>query len=368
MSLTWHQALAWRLRMQLLEPVGTKPVEGVVARLGAVPAQSISTAELAVRSRRMQSAAGEVADALTAGTIIRTFAFRGATHFMTPVEGADYLALRASSRMWELPSWQKSYRLAPADWPALRETVRDALGDGPLTIDELGAAVTARPAYRHLTGAFADRSFTIVKPFAWQGDICFAPSRNGMATVQRLDRNPHWAGLPDIEDAGRSAVQNYLRAYGPATPDHLQYWLGAGLGAARRRLGRWISDLDDRLVTVDIEGDPAMVLREDLDGLADTTSTTSVVLLPGHDQWVLGPGTADAHVVPPTRRAAVTRGANIVVANGVVSGTWSLRAAGALVSWFPECGPPPREALASAVDRLAGVLDRPLRSTIEVAR
>src|SRR3954452_13066890 len=100
MSITWRRSLAWRLRMQLLEPVGTMTVEGVVARLGAVPAQSIATAELAVRSRSTPSAACEVADALAAGTIIRTFAFRGATHLMTPVEGADYLALRASSQMW----------------------------------------------------------------------------------------------------------------------------------------------------------------------------------------------------------------------------------------------------------------------------
>jgi hypothetical protein len=366
MSIDWRQALAWRLRKQLLDPVGTLPVEGVVARLGAVPAPSIATAELAVRARRRKPVAGEVADALDAGAIIRTFAFRGATHLMTPVEGADYLALRASSRMWELPSWQKYYQLAPADWPALREAVRDALGDGPLTIDELGATVTARPEYRQLTPAFADRSLTIVKPFAWQGDICFGPSRNGLATFQRLDRNPHWTGLPDIDDAGRTAVQAYLGAYGPATPDHLRYWLGAGLGAARRRLGSWISDLDDRLTTVDIEGDPALILREDLEDLAHTTPTRSVLLLPGHDQWVLGPGTADAHVVPPARRALVTRGSNIVVADGVVSGTWSLKDTGVLVSWFPERGTPPREALAAAVDRLADVLDRPLRSTFSV--
>ena len=38
-SITWSQALAWRMRRHLLEPVGTEPVEGVVGRLAAVPAQ-----------------------------------------------------------------------------------------------------------------------------------------------------------------------------------------------------------------------------------------------------------------------------------------------------------------------------------------
>src|SRR6187402_40245 len=149
-SSTWSQALAWRMRQQLLDPVGTEPVEGVVGRLGAVKAQEDAAAELAVRTRRKTSEPGEVARALADGRIIKSFTFRGATQLMTPEDGGVYLALRAASRMWELPSWQSYYTLAPSDWPALREVVREALADGPLTLDELGAAITARPQFRHL--------------------------------------------------------------------------------------------------------------------------------------------------------------------------------------------------------------------------
>src|SRR5215467_2176544 len=35
-SITWRQALAWRLQRQLLDPVGSEPVGDVVRRLGAV--------------------------------------------------------------------------------------------------------------------------------------------------------------------------------------------------------------------------------------------------------------------------------------------------------------------------------------------
>src|ERR671911_752147 len=132
MALTWSQALAWRMRRQLLDPVGTESVAGVVRRLGAVPAQPDAAAELAVRSRRQRSRAGEVARALAEGRIIKTFAFRGATHLLTPEDGGVYLALRAASRMWELPSWQSYYRLTPSDWPRFREVVRAALADGPM--------------------------------------------------------------------------------------------------------------------------------------------------------------------------------------------------------------------------------------------
>ena len=48
-------------------------------------------------------------------------------------------------------------------------------------------------------------------------------------------------------------------------------------------------------------------------------------LLPGHDQWVLGPGTADTTVVPPEHRQQVTRGANLLLVGGVVRGAWTVR-------------------------------------------
>src|SRR4051794_15412447 len=178
------------MRRHLLDPVGTQVVEDVVRRLGAVPAQLDSSSELSVGTRRQRSEPGEVARALGDGRLIKTFAFRGATHLMTPEDGGAYLALRAASRMWELPSWQTHYGLTPADWTPLRETVREALAGGPLTRDELGAAITARPKFRHLTFAFADGAGTLLKPLAWQGEMSFGPPRDGRATFQRLDTNP----------------------------------------------------------------------------------------------------------------------------------------------------------------------------------
>ena len=364
-SLGWSEALAWRLRQQFLDPIGVESVAGVVRRLGAVPAYPDAAAELAIRARQAQSRSGEVARSLADGRIIKTYAFRGATHLMTPEDGGAYLALRAASRMWELPSWQSFYGLTPSDWPLLREAVREALADGPMTRDELGAAVTARPQFRHLGPAFTSQSGTFLKPLTWQGDMSFGPPREGRATFQRLDRNPRWAGVPNLEEVGMRAVEAYFRAYGPATPAHLQYWLGAGLGAGRKRIQSWIAALGDRLAAVDIDGDAAYVLREDLDDLAATPASTAVRLLPGRDQWVLGPGTADAHVVPPARRQLVSRQANLVIVGGVVSGTWRLSNDLVIAAWFAEAGSPAREALAEAVARLATILARPLQLRVQ---
>jgi Winged helix DNA-binding domain len=355
------------MRQQLLDPVGTESVAGVVRRLAAVPAQPEPAAELAVRARRKRSRSGEVALALAEGRIIKTFAFRGATYLMTAEDAGTYLALRSASRMWERPGWQSHFGLTPADWPLLLDTVREALADGPLTRAELGAAVTARPRFRHLGFAFSGQSFTFLKPLAWQGVMSIGPLRDGRVTFQSLDSNPRWGGVPELDEAGMGAVEAYFRAYGPATADHVHYWLGNGLGAGRKRIQSWIAGFGDRLAPVDVDGESAYVLREHLEELASTTATTTTRLLPAYDQWVLGPGTADPHVVPSARRALVTRGANIVIAGGVVSSTWSLTGDRVVVAWFAEARPPEREALEAEVSRLATILGRPLQSAVQMA-
>src|SRR5262245_53927448 len=180
------------MRRQLLEPVGDGSVGDVVARLGAVPAYPEANADQAVAVRRRDGRPGDVARAAANGEVVKVYAFRGATHLMAPQEAGIYLALRASSRMWELPSWQEYYGLAPSDWPALRQTVREALAAGPITREELAAAVTGKRRYRHLKGAFADTSDTLLKPLSWQGDMCFGPLREGYPTYQRLDQVPGW--------------------------------------------------------------------------------------------------------------------------------------------------------------------------------
>ncbi|UZN01641.1 DNA glycosylase AlkZ-like family protein [Cellulomonas sp. S1-8] len=354
-SLTWPAALAWRLRRQHLEPRDGTSVPAVVGTLGAVAAQlDPSAAELGVRARLRSSRPGDVDRALADGSLVRTFAFRGATHLMTPEQAGVHLALRTSSRMWERASWQSHYALAPGDWPALRAAVREALTSGPLTRAELAAAVTTDARFRHLTAAFTDPSATFLKPLAWQGDLSLGHPRDGAMTLQGLDANPRWTGLPDLDDAGPRAVETYLRAYGPAAPRHLHYWLGQGLGVRSTLLRRWLDALGARLCDVEVDGEPLLVLRDDLDELTATAPTAVVRLLPQYDQWVLGPGTADPHIVPPDLRPEVSRGARVVVVDGVVAGTWTRTGDTVRLTWRPGSPRSTDDALDAEIARLGG--------------
>ena len=368
-SITWADALGWRMERHLLDPVGSDSAADVVRRLGAVLSMDESLAELAVRTRRTASRPGELAQALADGEVINVFAFRGAMHYLSPEEGGVYLALRAAGRQWELPSWVEYYRLRPADWPDFRAAVRDALRDGPLTILELGEALTKHRAYRHLKPVFDDGAGTLIKPLTWQGDMSLGPLREGQRTFQRLDSNPKWNGIPDLEDAGPRAITAYLRTYGPATFDHVHHWLGANLSAGRRRLDRWLSNLADRLVAVDVEGTTAYVVAEDAESLTAARPSNAVRFLPGHDQWVMGPGTKDSHVTPPAHREAMTRKANPVIVGGVVRGTWAVKKGkknerNVAVTWLDErqC---PQEAVQEEAQRLAAILGDDLRLILE---
>ena len=359
-SVSWAQALAWRMERHLLDPVGSESAAGVVRRLGAVLSMDESLADLAVRTRQAAPAPGGLAAALAAGEVIEAFAFRGSMHYLSPEDGGDCLALRAAGRQWERRSWVDHYRLAPADWPDFRAAVRAALEDGPLTVPELGEALARHRAYAHLRPVFDEGAGTLVKPLSWQGDVSLGPRRDGQRTLLRLDANPRWQGVPDLEVAGPRAVLAYFRTYGPATVDHLHYWLGNGLSAGRKRLASWFGGLDDRVVAVDVEGTTAYVAREDVESLRAATPSEAVRFLPGHDQWVMGPGTKDVQVTPASRRDAVTRKANPVVAGGVVCGTWTRTGDQLTVTWLDERRRP-QALIEQEADRLSVVLGTELR-------
>ena len=352
---SWDQALAWRLERHLLDPVGPASVADVVRRLGAVLSMDESLAELAVRRRSTTSRAGDLARALADGSVIKAFAFRGSVHYLSPEDGGVYLALRSAGRQWELPSWVDYYRLAPSDWPGFRAAVREALSDGPLTVAELADALTKHTAYAHLRAVLDEGAVTLLKPLTWQGDMSFGPPRDGQHTFQRLDTNPRWAGIPDLDDAGPRAVTAYLRTYGPATLEHVHYWLGNGLSAGRRRLDRWIGGLGDQLAAVEVEGTTAYVVREDVPSLLDAHPSEAVRFLPGHDQWVMGPGTKDVHVTPPRLRDVMTRKANPLVVGGVVRGTWTRKGDALTVSWL-DARRRPDEAIEQEAARLGGLV------------
>jgi hypothetical protein len=183
--------------------------------------------------------------------------------------------------------------------------------------------------------------------------------------------SPRWGGVPDPEEAAPVAILSYLRAYGPAAMTAFGAWLAGGYFGTRQ-LRAWHDALGDRVAAVDVEGERAFVAAEDLDELMSTQPTTSVRLLGGFDQYVLGPGTGDERIIPAARRRLVSKQSGwispVVVVGGVVGGTWELGDEKVSISWFPETGRVPRGRLEAEAARLSAILDRPLETEITTLR
>lgn len=111
---------------------------------------------------------------------------------------------------------------------------------------------------------------------------------------------------------------------------------------------------------VDVEGDELYVRSVDLDSLASARASSTVRLLGGFDQWVLGPGTDDAHVIPAAHRRAVSRQsgwiAPVVVIGGVVAGTWESKGGQIAIEWFADARKPPASAVREEIARLSAVV------------
>jgi hypothetical protein len=143
------------------------------------------------------------------------------------------------------------------------------------------------------------------------------------------------------------------------------------MGASEKSARRLFKGMGEMLASVDVGGEPAFILAEDLDDLVATEPSRTVRLLGGFDQWVLGPGTDDPHVIAPPRRAAVSKQsgwiAPVVVSGGIVAGTWELDGDVVRVAWFGETGEPPRRKLGAEVARLGALVDRRLELSVTPA-
>ena len=96
--------------------------------------------------------------------------------------------------------------------------VRQALDGQVLTREELIATVTESAGLAHVGEVLASGWGTLLKPLAWQGDLCFGPQRGNRVTFTLPESaSDRWAGLPDPDEAAPVAIATYLGAYGPAT-------------------------------------------------------------------------------------------------------------------------------------------------------
>lgn len=341
-----------------LEPRTADAVPQTVDRVVAIRAWPAASAEAVVRARRSSGSAGNIDSAISAGSLIKSYAFRGGAYVFTPETGADVLAARRMSQAWESPRFQRQAGFVLNDWKPLRAAMRDILAEAPRTRQEISSALGESAALGSLAaaamGAGAD---ALYKPLHWWGDISFGPDRDGQTTFQlRSDASCPPDPLDDFEAdvIGARVVRDYVRAYAPVTWENLRYWLTEGLSVPRRVVSRWLSANMDELVEVESAGSTAYVLRGDFDALREARVSNVVRLLPGFDPWVMGPGTADSRIIDPQSRAEASKGSNLVLVGGRAVGTWRRRGTEVHITYFGEVSGVDEESLGEEIRRITG--------------
>ncbi|MQA85814.1 MAG: winged helix DNA-binding domain-containing protein [Streptosporangiales bacterium] len=368
LGLTWGQVLSWRMDRQFLDRREDVDTAGVVRRLAGVQAQVASSAEQAVAVRR-PSATGDVAGALADRVIVKTWAQRGTLHVLAADDAAAYLSLLAAARTWEKGAWQREFATAD-QMAAIAEAAAEVLDGAVLTREELVSEILARVGDPTLAEKLGSGWGAVLKPLAWQGLLCNGISHGNRVTfTSPATWLPTWKGLPEPEDAAAVVIPAYLGAHGPASPACFDQWLHRG-ATKKATLRSWFAALAENgvLAEADVDGERLYARVADLDALSAAEPTQRVRLLPAFDQYVLGPGTKDHHVIAPARRSLISKAAGwispVVVAGSRVAGTWQADGDALAVELFGESEPVDRSALDAEIAVLEHVLGRQLTASV----
>ncbi|MBO3749064.1 AlkZ family DNA glycosylase [Streptosporangiaceae bacterium NEAU-GS5] len=367
LRLSWPQVLSWRLRRQFVEPAEGSDTVEVARRLCGVQAQVASSADLALAVRLGRRP--DTGPALwESRTLVKSWAMRGTLHLMPSDEWPSYVATLSSLRFWEKPSWLRGHGVTAAEVDAILGSVGEALGEAPLTREELVDAVIAATGDDHLREALTSGWGMLLKPLSILGGLCYGPPRQSKVTfVAPAAWLPGWpAALPSSEQAGPAVVRAFMGAHGPGTPDTFNTWLYRG-GVRKQVLRQWFADLESELADVEVDGTPMKLLAAHEDDLAAQKVSSEVHLLPGFDQYVLGAPRDLEPLLPRAVRARVSRTAGwispVIVHEGRIKGVWEVKDGELAAELFEPV--PPFDDKAAHIGRLLG---RELKVTVSPGR
>ena len=108
-----------------------------------------------------------------------------------------------------------------------------------------------------------------------------------------------------------------------------------------------------------MEGETRYLLAEHEDELAATQPSRTTHLLGAFDQFVLGPGTKDTHMLAKEHRSLVSKAAGwiapVLIQGGRITGVWHMDDGRLVVTPFPGEQAPSSAVLEEAAARLAAV-------------
>jgi hypothetical protein len=320
-------------RHYLTKRAKTEDIPTVVESVCGIQAQMTAAANLQLWARIGDLKPADITTNLwTTKTLLRTWSMRGTAHYHPTSKFQVYLKAIIEPRISRHKEWlakrgmREFGEVAKFDpkqhnFEAILTAVTNALKDGPATRDEVADIVAkevgpeARP--------WVDTGYYIVtKLLAYKGKVCFGPDLDGKATLvltdQWLPRQP----FIQKEKAEDTILANYLRCYGPATPQDFSAWSGLKMTTVNPIWER----NSTQLAEVTFHEKSHWIRHQDLDELLTTSlESRPLRLLPHFDIFLLGHKNKRHLVDEPNYKQVFKKAAwiaPVLLCNGKVIGIW----------------------------------------------
>ena len=363
-KLTWEQVHAGRLAQQALQTRAAKAqLLDIVSRLSGVQAQLMPAAELQLWARVQDITPLDVQQALwQTRTLVKTWAMRGTLHLVAARDFPLFVAARQAITIRRPPSYYTYHGVTPEEAAAILATVPAVLGADGITREQLADAVAHQANNPKLREVLLSGWGALLKPSAFQGDLCFGPDQGSNVTfVRPAQWIGEWTPLEPQQALGEVA-RRFLAAYGPATVDEFARWWGSEPAPAKKIF----RSLEGEITQVNVEGWEAWALAAALEALP-TTAPNTVRLLPYFDPYTLAVARHSQALLPEEFKGHVYRAqgwiAPVVLVDGRIMGVWEQEKQRARVlvkvSMFTPPAPVVQAALAAEVERLGVFLGLP---------
>ncbi len=325
------QVNSWRLSKQhLMERAPKERLARVVSDLCGVQAQVLSGAALAIWARVDNVTSGDIDDALWKHrTLVKAWCMRGTLHLLAANEFPLYVAALKTKVSYRRKSWLKFYRLSLEEIESITSAIPKALDGRGLTREELIREVARLAGLRpRVRREMLSGWGSLLRPAAYQGKLCFGPSRGQNVTFVRPDQ---WLGgwdEPGSEDAFTTLLRRFFTAYGPSSHEGFGHWWGTDPNQARKI----VRTISEELEEVEVEGRRALVRKTDAEKLKTIRATHNIKLLPSFDAYVMFYHPRE-WLVPQKYRAKVFRqlagwNSPVLLVDGLVGGVWERRQRG----------------------------------------
>jgi hypothetical protein len=334
----------------------------VVAAICGIQAQVMSSVELALWARIEGLTRADVRDALWKHRrLVKTWAMRGTLHVL---RADDYLRWQRPLGAYAhhtKPGWFQRCGLTAKELDEIVAAIGRALGRRFLTRHELADEVTRVIGTSEIGDILRQGWGWMLKPAAFHGQLCFAPSVGANARFARPDVWLRRAPRPDARTGWIDLTRRFLAAYAPATRVDYSRWSGAPLAHADEML----RSLGPGLTEINLAGAQAWVLTEDLDELLAADRSGSVRLLPAFDQYVIAASPHVQNLLFGGHRKDIFRPQGwispVLLVDGRMDGIWSHQRNGRRLSVqirpFVRMTRRVRDAVEVEAQRLAKFLD-----------